>query len=237
MIRIMTIGLVFVLAQFGPAQAATRIGVASTVVNNVTASAGAAARKLKTGDAVYQNQAVSAAANSRAQLLFKDETVFNIGPNSRVVLDRFVYNPRARAGSVVMSVTKGAFRFISGSADPKSYLIKTPLATIAVRGTIINGRLFGASAMNLNLKQGAMLICPLRKAVLNKPIPREKRRRLGNLICALADQLGQYVISLGGATPGGGNPGNNDPVINDVIDELDDPFGGGGNDCEVCEFE
>ena len=74
MLRIVLIGLVFMLTQLASAQAAPRIGVASTVVNNVTATGGAAARKLKTGDAVYQNQAVSAAANSRAQASFRSAT-------------------------------------------------------------------------------------------------------------------------------------------------------------------
>ena len=57
-------------------------------------------------------------------------------PPSEVRLDRFVYNPDRKAGNVVIEASRGAFRFVSGSQNPSNYTIKTPLATIGVRGAI-----------------------------------------------------------------------------------------------------
>jgi hypothetical protein len=70
-----------------------------------------------------------------AVLLFLDQTSLAVGPHAEVKLDRFVYNPE-RGGNVVIQAGRGAFRFVTGTQYPASYTIKTPLATIGVRGTI-----------------------------------------------------------------------------------------------------
>ena len=102
--------------------------------NDVKGSGGA----LSVGTKVFQNEVITTGVQSLAQLMFLDETTLSIGPKSQVTLDKFVFNPNKGAGSVVFSATKGAFRFITGSQDPRHYTIKTPVATIGVRGTIVD---------------------------------------------------------------------------------------------------
>jgi hypothetical protein len=67
-----------------------------------------------------------------------DETTINLGPNTSVVLDEFIYDPDPSNSSFVMSVTQGALRFTSGVLPDDSYKINTPVATIGIRGTIVN---------------------------------------------------------------------------------------------------
>jgi hypothetical protein len=117
-----------------PAAAATNIGVAAAVKNDVQGGGGA----LGVGGKVFQNEVVTTGAESLAQLMFLDETTLSVGPKSQITLDKFVFNPSKGAGSVIFSATKGAFRFITGSQDPRHYEIKTPVATIGVRGTIVD---------------------------------------------------------------------------------------------------
>ncbi|MDF3074664.1 MAG: hypothetical protein K0S54_2331 [Alphaproteobacteria bacterium] len=112
------------------------IGVAATVVNRVEGSVGAQTTAKKTGDRVFQNELIRTGTESKGQLLFRDETSLTIGPDSEVKLDQFVYNPQGNS-SVTLNATKGVFRFISGSLPSQAYEIKTPAATIGVRGTII----------------------------------------------------------------------------------------------------
>jgi hypothetical protein len=112
------------------------IGVAATIVNRVEGTVGAQTAAKKTGDRVFQNELIRTGAESKGQLLFRDETSLTIGPDSEVKLDQFVYNPQG-ASSVTLNATKGVFRFISGSLPSQAYEIKTPAATIGVRGTII----------------------------------------------------------------------------------------------------
>lgn len=118
------------------AQNAQKVGVASAVKNRVEGSSGN--RMLATGNSVFAREVVRTAADSMAQLLFLDETSLSIGPQSEVTLDRFVFDPNRGAGNVVISTTRGALRFVSGSQKPSSYQIKTPVATIGVRGTIFD---------------------------------------------------------------------------------------------------
>ena len=135
-LRLAPILLVLTLAVApGSAFAATNIGVAAAVKNDVKGSSGGT---LSVGNKVFQNEIITTGAASLAQLLFLDETSLSIGPKSQVTLDKFVFNPNKGAGSVIFSATKGAFRFITGSQNPRHYTIKTPVATIGVRGTIVD---------------------------------------------------------------------------------------------------
>ena len=132
------------------AQNEARIGAAAAVRNQVTAArASGQAQPLARGSAVYQNQTISTGANSVAQLLFTDQTTLSIGQRSQVTLDRYVYDPnRTSGGGATVSMARGAVRFVSGSQDPRNYEVRTPVATIGVRGTIVDllifeGRMFG----------------------------------------------------------------------------------------------
>jgi ferric-dicitrate binding protein FerR (iron transport regulator) len=127
-----------------------RIGAAAAVRNQVMgARASGQEQPLATGNPVYQNQTISTGANSVAQLLFTDQTTLSIGQRSQVTLDRYVYDPgRASGGGATVSMARGAMRFVSGSQDPRNYEVRTPVATIGVRGTIVDllmhqGRMFG----------------------------------------------------------------------------------------------
>jgi len=121
-----------------PSFAASKIGVASAVKNEVEGIQSGASRSLSTGSSVFEQERVRTGADSVAQLLFLDQTTFSVGPRSEVTLDRFVYDPARGTGDVLLSATRGAFRFISGSQNPLHYKISTPTATIGVRGTIID---------------------------------------------------------------------------------------------------
>jgi hypothetical protein len=65
--------------------------------------------------------------------VFDDRTNLQMGPSSRVTLDRFVYSGGSEG--VVFGAAKGAFRFVSAPGGHKDYDVRTPTATIGVRGT------------------------------------------------------------------------------------------------------
>jgi len=128
----------FFASEEASAQNVAKIGVASAVKNSVEGATGGSVRPLAAGSSVFAREVVRTGDESTAQLLFLDETSLSIGPQSEVTLDRFVFNPNKGAGNVVINATRGAFRFISGSQQSSSYQIKTPVATIGVRGTIFD---------------------------------------------------------------------------------------------------
>ena len=63
---------------------------------------------------VILNDEVRTGAASQLQILLLDRTTFTVGANARVAVDRFVYNPAANSRSTGVSVTRGAYRFMSG---------------------------------------------------------------------------------------------------------------------------
>lgn len=72
-------------------------------------------------------------------ITFIDNTKVKITENSRLVIDDFVYDPNIKdAGKLGMKVALGTVRYASGQVaknNPQSVNIKTPTASIAVRGT------------------------------------------------------------------------------------------------------
>jgi hypothetical protein len=81
-------------------------------------------------------------ASCESKITFKDDTKVNVTANSRLLIDDFVYDPKkSDAGKLVMKVTMGSVRYASGQIaknNSQNVDIKTPTATIAVRGTDFN---------------------------------------------------------------------------------------------------
>ena len=97
-----------------------------------------------------------------AQILLRDNTRLVVGPNSYMTVDRFVFSGN-RADAINLNAVRGAFRFITGLSPKKSYLIKTPSATIGVRGTRFDFSIDRRGRMALALYEGAAQLCNRRK--------------------------------------------------------------------------
>ena len=135
------------------------IGVNSSIKGSVTISSGEQqAKQAVIKDPVLLRDVVAASTNSNLQVLLLDETVFTVGPNSLLTIDKFVYNPKKRKNSMTATVQKGMFRFMSGniskSKRPK-VSVNTPVATLGVRGTIVEG-LVGVDAINIARNAGVL---------------------------------------------------------------------------------
>jgi ferric-dicitrate binding protein FerR (iron transport regulator) len=140
-----------------PSLAESKIGVASAAKNQVHGILGGTTRAMAAGSELFSNETVRTGEASQAQLLFLDQTSLSVGARSEVKLDRFVYNPDRKAGNVVIEASRGAFRFVSGSQNPSNYTIKTPLATIGVRGTIFSTEIT-KSEEHIYVTQGKVLV-------------------------------------------------------------------------------
>lgn len=133
--------------------AAQAVGVTAVVRNNVqvTTAARPVLHKAAVRETIATGNDIVTGAQSMTQLLLLDQTSFTVGANSRVKIDRFVYDPRARQSAVSATVAKGAFRFMSGASLNKGKersAINTPVASIGIRGTIVEG-VVGAEAIRI----------------------------------------------------------------------------------------
>lgn len=74
-----------------------------------------------------------------SNITFKDDTKVKVTENSRLLIDDFVFDPKkSDAGKLAMKVGMGTVRYASGQIaknNPQQVNIKTPTATVAVRGT------------------------------------------------------------------------------------------------------
>ena len=78
-------------------------------------------------------------ANGIVGITFEDDTKVRVTEHSKLIIDDFIYDPKSKgAGKLAMRVALGTVRYASGSIakeNNKNVNIKTPTATIAVRGT------------------------------------------------------------------------------------------------------
>lgn len=151
------------LAAFGLAASpvlAQAVGINAAIRNKVEIR-GAATKKVRPAvlrERVILNDEVRTGAASQLQILLLDRTTFTVGANARVAVDRFVYDPAANSRSTGVSVAKGAFRFMSGRNARRpsgSVSVRTPVATIGVRGTIFEG-VVGEDAIRIASREPAV---------------------------------------------------------------------------------
>lgn len=126
-----------------PALAQTQAGIAAAVRNKVEIrNAAHKPHPAVLRERLYMADQVQTGGASQLQMLLMDRTTFTVGANARVTIDRFVYDPAANSRQVGISVAHGAFRFMSGRALSRpsgAVSVRTPVATIGIRGTIFEG--------------------------------------------------------------------------------------------------
>ncbi len=77
-------------------------------------------------------------ARAKAVLTFEDKTTVKLTEHSKMIIDDFVYDPKKGTGKLAVNMAMGTARYASGQIaknNPQQVSIKTPTATIAVRGT------------------------------------------------------------------------------------------------------
>ena len=73
-----------------------------------------------------------------AGIMLEDDTLISLGPDSRLDLDDFAFEPQNGLFAVAIKLIKGSFAYMSGIIGhlaPEKIRIETPDAVIAVHGT------------------------------------------------------------------------------------------------------
>jgi hypothetical protein len=74
----------------------------------------------------------------KVAIAFIDDTRVDVTQHSKLIIDEFVYDPNTKTGSLSLKAALGTIRYASGQiakTNPTNVQIKTPTATIGVRGT------------------------------------------------------------------------------------------------------
>jgi hypothetical protein len=143
-----------------PARAQTRVGEAAVIQNEVVRVAGSATSRINVGDGVLRDETVHTGLDSAARLVMVDSTNLSLGPNATIKLDRTVFDDEHTYRDIAIRLTTGAFRFVTGHSAKAAYRITTSLATIGVRGTILD-ILSQRSTTTVVLQEGASRVCTI----------------------------------------------------------------------------
>ena len=142
----------------GPAHAQARVGEAAVIQNQVVRVAGSTTSQINVGDGVLRDEIVRTGLESAARLVMADNTNLSLGPDATITLDRTVFNDEHTYRDIAIKLTAGAFRFVTGNSEKAAYQITTSVATIGVRGTILD-ILSQRGKTTVVLQEGASRVC------------------------------------------------------------------------------
>src|SRR5258708_8303012 len=211
------------LALAGTAAAQSRVGVTSATDGDPLGKPPTSAeRVLKIGIDVQANEVVTTQANDRAHLVFLDGSSLTVGPNARLTIDKFVFDPNTKTGELALTATQGVFRLVGGKISKTNPItINTPSGTIGIRGgiTIFNvsqGRtvsnfIFGNNMTVSGQGQSQHVTRPGSQVIVNSGTPPSPPSLLPpGRLNALVGQLegGSSSASSGGGSGGGGGGGS-----------------------------
>jgi hypothetical protein len=90
------------------------------------------------GATVQASDTVLTGADGSVGITFHDNSLLSAGPNSELVIDKFVFDSTTHKGEFDTSLKKGTLAVVSGKIvkqSPEAMRIRTPAAIMGVRGT------------------------------------------------------------------------------------------------------
>jgi hypothetical protein len=157
--------------QVVPPAKAQPVGTAAAVNPRSTgAPPSGAPRVLEIGAGLVRDERIATGPAGSVQVLLVDKTTLNVGPNSDLVLDEFVYDPQAGTGRLAASIAKGALRFVGGNVSHTTgATIRAPNATLGIRGGVIGLRIVGQET-RVVLQYGTLTVTtPYGSVVVRRP--------------------------------------------------------------------
>ena len=114
------------------------VGFIKTLSGTATLTHGAVATAAALAMPVYQNDRLETGSDGALGITFRDNTRISLGPNSRIELKHFVFQPAAEQYGFILGVAYGTLEYISGLTEklaPDAMSIQTPGFTVGARGT------------------------------------------------------------------------------------------------------
>jgi hypothetical protein len=118
------------------AGAAGAVGQVATVQGSATMMrANDSPIPLQVGDPIFKKDTLATGANATLGVTFDDETTFSLSPNTRIVVDDYVYQGGS-GNSALFNVAVGTAAFVASQiAKTGDMKVATPVATLGIRGT------------------------------------------------------------------------------------------------------
>lgn len=118
---------------------------------------------LKKDDPVVAGESIVTGTNGHVHIRFIDDAFVSVRPNSRLVVEQYVYDPLSPANNRVrFMLAEGVARLITGKAGQAAkdnFRLNTPVAAIGIRGTDFQVQAKDALT-RVAVQQGAVVISP-----------------------------------------------------------------------------
>ena len=82
-------------------------------------------------------------ADGSLAVILRDDSILTLGPDTRIAIERFVFEPAERKLGLVLRMARGLATYLSGriaKLAPGLVQFETPVASIGVRGTYLAAR-------------------------------------------------------------------------------------------------
>jgi hypothetical protein len=93
---------------------------------------------VKSGSYVFRDDHLKTGHDGAMSMVFKDDTLLSIGPDSEVAIKDFLFSPAEGKLSIFTKLLKGTSAYLSGiiaRLSPESVRFETPVAKVGIRGT------------------------------------------------------------------------------------------------------
>lgn len=138
MLRIKCLPLLLVAACIPAWAGDAAIGFVKTVSGNASVIHGGNAIRAQVGTPIEVRDVLKTGADGSLGVTFKDNTVISIGPDTELSVDEYRFSPGTEDLKFGANIVKGTLQVITGiiaKLKPESVAIRTPSATIGIRGT------------------------------------------------------------------------------------------------------
>ena len=133
------------LAALAAAPASAEIGRIKSSLGTASVQRGSAQMPASTGQTLEAGDWLETGKDGRISLTFVDNTRFAVGPDSRIALKAFAYDPTTQKGSFVARIERGTIAVVSGritktrcggqAGPPCGMTVETPDSTLDINGT------------------------------------------------------------------------------------------------------
>jgi hypothetical protein len=114
------------------------VGIIKTLEGDATVLRGEQKIASVIGIVVLKGDIIETSASGTVGILFNDDSIISLGPESKLDMKNFAFNPKEEKFAVFMKMLKGTFVYISGAIgrlSPDSVKLETPSSIIGTRGT------------------------------------------------------------------------------------------------------
>ena len=130
--------LLLIVGEVSPAPASPAVATIQKASGTATVVRQGRALEASAGLEILENDTLRTGSDGSIGVVFKDDTLLSLGPESVLVVDEFVFAPKQGRFSIVLRMLKGTAGYLSGLISklaPESAHFETPTASIGIRGT------------------------------------------------------------------------------------------------------